>query len=220
MKVSALITALRKELSNSIEKGWLSASDFSSHESTKRSILHAKMLGLLSYVLQNRFGYYVQLEPRPWGQFKPDILAFSWSKQKRRCEALIEYESPNSYLDLRNSHVGKDLKHYFEFHQEGNKDWLVYLKYNKPRDWLIITSLPTKAIHISNWNWIPTNWTKEEKRGFARNPAKFMYRRYRNRLNNLFRNRRLKIKEIPLRFYNIAQIGNSNRIAIKRIISS
>lgn len=222
MKPGVFTSALRREISDSIDKGWLSAFDFSSHESSKHSILHAKMLGLLAFVLQNHLGYYVQIEPRPWGQFKPDILAFSFSEGKKQCEVLIEYESPNSYLDSIGSHVGKDIVHFFGFHQaaqKNDKKWPSYLKENTPRLWIIITSLPTKAIDINNWNWVPYLGKKEDRIEFKKCPANFMYARYKRRLETLFSTRRLRIEKIPLVFLNIAQIRKTRRVSVKKLIS-
>src|SRR3990170_4853863 len=109
MKTKQFINELEAKVNNAIASKWLSASDFSTHESSRRSVLHSKMIGLISYTLQQKLGYYVQHETRPWGQFKPDIFAFRLFRGKTVCEALIEYQSPNSYLDTRFSHIGKDL---------------------------------------------------------------------------------------------------------------
>ena len=220
MRTKTFISELQGEVNSAIAKRWLSASDFSSHESSHRSILHSKMIGLISYTLQEKLGYYVQHETRPWGQFKPDIVAFRLSRGKPVCEALIEYESPNSYLDTRYSHIGKDLVHYFEFHSEGDDDWEKYLEEHTPKSWLIITSLPDGPIAIAHWKWIPRNWTSKERRLFARNPQGFMYKKYSLRLSQLSSRRKLKLSWIPLFFFNIAQVGNKNQVKIKCCLSS
>jgi hypothetical protein len=219
MRIKLFISKLQAEVNSAIAKRWISASDFSSHESSRRSILHSKMIGLISYTLQDKLGYYVQHETRPWGQFKPDIVAFKLSRGKPVCEGLIEYESPNSYLDTTYSHIGKDLTHYFEFHSEGDDDWEKYLEKHTPKVWLIITSLPDRTIDIANWKWIPRNWTAKQRRLFARNPQRFMYKKYGLRLSQMNSRRKLKLNRIPLFFYNIAQ-AQKNKMKIRRCLSS
>ncbi len=220
MRTKTFIKELQKEVNSAIVKKWLSASDFSNHESSRRSILHSKMIGLTSYTLQGRLGYYVQHETRPWGEFKPDIVAFKPSLGKPVCEALIEYESPNSYLDTRYSHIGKDLAHYFDFHSEGDDNWEKYLEDHTPKVWLIITSLPDGPTDISNWKWIPRNWTSKQRRLFARNPQRFMYRKYSHRLSHLTSRRKLKLSRIPLFFLNIAQVEDEEKVKVKCCLSS
>jgi hypothetical protein len=167
-RTNKFIKELQEEVNNAIARKWLSASDFSNQESSHRSTLHSKMIGLISYTLQNKLGYYVQHESRPWGQFTPDMMAFKLSRGRSVCEALIEYESPNSYLDTNSSHVGKDLTHYFDFHSEGDDDWERYLEEHTPKVWLIITSLPNRPSDINSWKWIPHNWTFKQRKPFAR----------------------------------------------------
>ena len=220
MRTNRFIRELQEEVNSAITKKWLSASAFSSHESSRRSALHSKMIGLISYILQGRLGYYVQHETRPWGEFKPDIIAFKLLRGKPVCEALIEYESPNSYLDTRYSHIGKDLTHYFDFHSEGDDDWEEYLEEHKPKAWLIITSLPDSPIDINKWKWIPRNWTSKQRTLFARNPQRFMYKKYKLRLSHLTSRRKLKLSRIPLFFFNIAQVPDDNQVKIKCCLSS
>jgi hypothetical protein len=218
MRIKTFIMALQREVNNAIANGWLSASDFSTHESSRRSILHSKMVGLISYALQQKLSCYVQHEARPWGEFKPDIIAFRLFHGKPMCEALIEYESPNSYLDRRSSHIGKDLTHYFDFHSEGDKDWKKYLNENTPKVWIIITSLPDSSIDIANWKWIPQNWTSRQRKLFASNPQRFMYKKYRVCLLRLNSRKKLKLNRIPLFFFNIAQ-ATKNQVKIKYCLS-
>ena len=91
MRTNRFIRELQEEVNSAITKKWLSASDFSSHESSRRSALHSKMIGLISYILQGRLGYYVQHETRPWGEFKPDIIAFKLLRGKPVCEVLLSF---------------------------------------------------------------------------------------------------------------------------------
>ncbi len=220
MRTNKFIKELQKEVNSAIARRWLSASDFSNHESSRRSILHSKMIGLISYTLQGKLGYYVQHETRPWGEFKPDIVAFKSSHGKPICEAIIEYESPNSYLDTRYSHIGKDLTHYFDFHSAGDDDWEKYLEEHTPKAWLIVTSLPGGPTDITNWKWIPRNWSSDQRRLFARNPQRFMFRKYSHRLSHLTSRRKLKLNRIPLLFFNIAQVGNADKVKITCCLSS
>jgi hypothetical protein len=207
------IRKLENVVNNSIAEKWLSSNDFSNHESCSKSILHSKMIGLISYVLQTEIGYYVEHEPRPWGGFKPDLMAFS---KPDKCEALIEYESPNSYLD-KYAHVGKDLKHYYAFHEPGDVDWHHYLKINTPKIWLIITSLPTASIILKDWKWkSETEWSKKELTLFKQNPQEFAYKKYKQQLSSLNKKSELVIRKIPLFFFNISPVVGKKKIRIQQ----
>lgn len=207
------IRKLEKAVNNSITEKWLASDDFSCHESCIKSILHSKMIGLISYVLQTEIGYYVEHEPRPWGGFKPDLMAFS---RPDKCEALIEYESPNSYLD-KYSHVGKDLEHYYAFHEPGDEDWHHYLKNNTPKIWLVITSLPAAPIRLKEWKWTrETEWSKKELTLFEHNPRKFAYKKYKLQLSRLNKKSELAIPKIPLSFFNISLVSGKKKIRIRQ----
>ena len=46
MRTNKLIKELQEEVNNAIARKWLYASDFSNHESSRRSTLHSKMIGV------------------------------------------------------------------------------------------------------------------------------------------------------------------------------
>jgi hypothetical protein len=135
MNLTRFKSSFEGELNFCVKDNWIKIEDVNDHRSSKRSELHSKIIALLSYTLQQKLGYYLEHNLRPWGGFSPDIIVFSKKIKKYYCEAIIEYESPNSYLHYKGSHVGKDLEHFFEFNRRLIKD-NGYLSEIRPAVWL------------------------------------------------------------------------------------
>lgn len=198
---------LKKEIQAAIDGGWILKEDFDTHESSQHSDFHAKLIGLISYVLQYHFGYYVKHEARLWGGFIVDLIAFRKCGKKFEPTLLIEYESPNSYLHREDSHVGKDICHYFEYQKKchesklskgKNKEYLLSLA---TVDWYLITTLPRHDVTGEKWNHKHYLDRKSDHPDFMTNPFNHMLPRYKKLYNNKLGECRRPAKERNRLYY-------------------
>lgn len=175
MELKQFFGAVQAELNDAVSRGWLKPTDFDDHGSCYHSKLHARVLGLLTWVLQNDFDLWVEHERRLGGA-QHDLLAYS---NEGACEALIEYESPNSYLPVLSAHVGKDIKNYFNFHKSLDTAAAGDGPEVLPKRWIVITSLPTRPVQYrSRWKYRGSLGNQQEQEAFLREPFAYMYDRY------------------------------------------
>jgi len=176
MEIKRFFGAVQSELNSALSDGWLEVTDFDDQVASYHSKLHARVIGLLAQVLQDVFDLRVEHERRLNGA-QHDLIAYS---KKGECKALIEYESPNSYLPVSGVHVGKDIENYFRFHQKLDKMPVGASPEVMPKRWIVITSLPTGPVtKRSRWKYLPELGDQREQDAFLREPLAYMYRRYR-----------------------------------------
>ena len=197
-----------KHITTAIYDDWLIAEDFENHHSCDQSIFHAKLIGLLSYTLQHNFGYYLLHEARPWGRFKADIIAYKLRYNKISPVGIIEYESPNSYLHYPISHIGKDIRHYFEFQDRIISDDSDNIQIFRNVDWYIISTLPTYNIEGKFWRYTNELETDYDITSFRKNPLKLMISKYRDLYSQLGMKCKRPPKEWnPLNLLNLSLKG-------------
>jgi hypothetical protein len=205
MQTNLFIKEFRKYITRGIRDSWLKAEDFENHHSCDQSIFHAKLIGLLSYTLQHSFGYYLLHEARPWGRFKPDIIAYELIYNTFNPIAIIEYESPNSYLHYPNSHIGKDICHYYEFQDRIISNDSDNIQILRNVDWYIISTLPTYNIEGNFWRYITELETDKDIIAFGKNPFKVMISKYRDLYYRLGRKcKRPRRDWNPLKLLNLS----------------
>ncbi len=181
MNYRQFIKFLRKEINTAITDGWLCVDDFDTHRSCDHSVFHSKIIGLLSYVLQYHLSLYVKHEPRPWRTFSTDIIAFRKIRRSFLPVALIEYESPNSYLHFKESHVGKDIMHYFAYQRKTAESTASeYAAQFANAAWYIITTLPKHDVNGNLWRYRKWLGGRRKQEAFMKNPFRNMFPRYKS----------------------------------------